>query len=82
MEPLIRVEAVSKHFDGQAAPAIDALSIDFEAGRINGLVGPDGAGKTTLIRLMAGLLAPSAGQLCVAGLDPVAQPAELRDVVA
>ncbi len=82
MDPLIRLEGVSKHFDGQERPAIGALSVALEAGRINGLVGPDGAGKTTLIRLMAGLLAPSAGKIRVAGLDPVAAPSELRRVVA
>jgi ABC-2 type transport system ATP-binding protein len=80
MEPLIRIDGVSKKFDGQVA--IDALSVHFQAGQFNGLVGPDGAGKTTLIRLLAGLLMPSAGRLRVAGLDPVAEPTRLRDVVA
>lgn len=80
MEPLIRIDGVSKVFGDQ--PAIDGLSIAFAAGQLNGLVGPDGAGKTTLIRLLAGLLKPSAGQLRVAGFDPVAQSAGLRDIVA
>ncbi|PKU23139.1 ATP-binding cassette domain-containing protein [Telmatospirillum siberiense] len=80
MEPLIHIDGVSKVFGAQ--PAIDSLSVVFEAGRLNGLVGPDGAGKTTLIRLLAGLLKPSAGRLRVAGFDPVAEPAGLRDVVA
>jgi len=82
MEPLIRIDGVSKRFDGQPIPAIDGLSTCFSAGRINGLVGPDGAGKTTLIRLMAGLLAPSSGSIRIAGLDPVTQAGELRRIVA
>ncbi len=82
MEPLIRIDGLSKRFDGQPQPAIDGLSAAFEAGRINGLVGPDGAGKTTLIRLMAGLLAPTAGRIQVAGLDPVAEAQALRAAVA
>ncbi len=48
---------------------------------ITGLVGPDGAGKTTLMRLMAGLLASSAGSIEVNGLDPVSQAAELREFI-
>lgn len=82
MEPLIRLDGVSKRFEEQGRAAIDRLSIIFDAGRINGLVGPDGAGKTTLIRLMAGLLAPSEGTIRVAGFDPVAEPSALRAAVA
>ncbi len=82
MSALIRIEAVSKRFSGQPQPAIDGLSVEFDAGRVNGLVGPDGAGKTTLIRLMAGLLVPSSGSVRVAGLDPVAEATELRAAVA
>jgi len=41
MEPLIQIEGVSKCFDGQEKPAIDKLTTNFTAGRINGLVGPD-----------------------------------------
>ena len=82
MEPLIQIEGVSKCFDGQEKPAIDKLTTSFTAGRINGLVGPDGAGKTTLIRLMAGLLAPTSGSIRIAGLDPITQSAELRRIVS
>ena len=59
--------------------AIDNLSASIKSGIITGLVGPDGAGKTTLIRMIAGLLTPSKGTLKVNGLDPAAQGDALRE---
>ena len=58
--------------------AVDALSATIKGGVITGLVGPDGAGKTTLIRMIAGLLTPSAGTLSVDGLDPSHEGDALR----
>eukprot|EP00003_Mantamonas_plastica_P031712 TRINITY_DN8347_c0_g1_i1.p1 TRINITY_DN8347_c0_g1~~TRINITY_DN8347_c0_g1_i1.p1 ORF type:complete len:559 (+),score=42.66 TRINITY_DN8347_c0_g1_i1:992-2668(+) len=62
-------------------PALAGISGEIAAGRLTGLVGPDGAGKTTLIRLMAGLLGPDEGSLSVAGLDPVADGEALAESV-
>lgn len=53
--------------------AIAGVTAELPAGRILGLVGPDGAGKTTLIRLLAGLMDPSAGSIEVLGRSPRAQ---------
>jgi len=50
--------------------AIAGLDLEVRAGEMFGLIGPDGAGKTTAIRLMCGLLHPDAGQITVLGLDP------------
>ena len=50
-------------------PALAELSAEIRPGRVTGLVGPDGAGKTTLIRLLAGLLLPAAGSIEVFGHD-------------
>jgi ABC-2 type transport system ATP-binding protein len=51
--------------------ALDGLSLDVKRGEMFGLIGPDGAGKTTAIRLMCGLLHPDSGELRVLGLNPV-----------
>src|SRR5262249_46178642 len=68
-KPLVLAEGVTKRFSAGAAPAIDHVSARIEGGRVTGLVGPDAAGKTTLMRLMAGLLLPSEGRLTVCGAD-------------
>ena len=67
-DELVRFDGVVKRF-GRAAPALDTVSGSVMGGVITGLVGPDGAGKTTLIRLMTGLMRPDAGRLQVLGLD-------------
>lgn len=54
--------------------AVDALSFDVRAGEIFGLVGPDGAGKTTTMRMLAGILSPDTGDAFVAGSDVVRDP--------
>ncbi len=54
--------------------AVDRLSFDVRSGEIFGLVGPDGAGKTTTMRMLAALLTPSSGSAAVAGFDIVRDP--------
>ncbi len=67
--PLASVEGVTKTFPGGAHPAIDNLNLRVEAGRVTGLVGPDGAGKTTLMRLLAALMLPTDGRILTCGHD-------------
>ncbi|MGZ2484930.1 ABC-2 type transport system ATP-binding protein [Rhizobium pisi] len=66
--PLVRIDGVTKRF-GDAPAALDAVSGTIGGGAITGLVGPDGAGKTTLIRLMTGLMLPDTGTVEVLGFD-------------
>ncbi|MBX4912204.1 ATP-binding cassette domain-containing protein [Rhizobium bangladeshense] len=66
--PLVWIDAVTKRF-GDAPAALDAISGVIGGGAITGLVGPDGAGKTTLIRLMTGLMLPDNGTMEVLGFD-------------
>jgi ABC-2 type transport system ATP-binding protein len=65
----ITLDRVTKRY-GQT-PAIRELSLSVEKGEMFGLIGPDGAGKTTTIRLICGLLSPDSGALRVVDLDPV-----------
>ncbi len=58
--------------------AVDGLSFSVERGEIFGLVGPDGAGKTTTMRMLVGVLLPSSGTAEVAGLDVVRQAEEIK----
>ncbi|ULR44994.1 ATP-binding cassette domain-containing protein [Rhizobium sp. K102] len=67
-KPLVRIGAVTKRF-GDAPPALDSVSGTIAGGAITGLVGPDGAGKTTLIRLMTGLMLPDSGTVEALGFD-------------
>ncbi|WP_319526532.1 ATP-binding cassette domain-containing protein [uncultured Desulfosarcina sp.] len=67
----IVAEQLTRTFGDLAA--VDGLSLMVESGEIYGLVGPDGAGKTTTLRMLAGLLDPCGGRLRVAGCDLPAQ---------
>ncbi len=58
--------------------AVDTMDLDVPAGEVTALVGPNGSGKTTLLLVLASLLVPDAGQVRIAGFDPVAQPREVR----
>ncbi len=79
--PLVQISNVSKKFKGSPAPALDSISTDIKSGRITGLVGPDGSGKTTLMRLISGLMVPSSGSLTVSGFDVVKNPEEIHEIV-
>ncbi len=69
--PLAIIETLTKRYGANLPPALDALSFTIGAGRVTGIVGPDGAGKTTLMRLLAGLLEPTEGRATVCGFDTI-----------
>jgi ABC-2 type transport system ATP-binding protein len=81
-EALIVAEGLTKRFSAAAAPAIDGLTARVGPGRVTGLVGPDAAGKTTLLRLFAGLLLPSDGRLTVCGADTRTELPVIRQQVS
>ncbi len=66
-EPIIQTQGLTRNF--KKTIAVDALDLSIGTGELFGLVGPDGAGKTTTLRLLAGLLDLSAGEATVAGYD-------------
>ena len=75
----IALERVAKRY-GQTT-AVRDLSLSVSRGEMFGLIGPDGAGKTTTIRIICGLLAPDTGRARVLGLDPVRDHRRLTDSV-
>ena len=66
--PSASARGIVKRFADAAQPALDGVDITIEPGRMTGLVGPDGAGKTTLIRILAGLVEADAGEALVDGV--------------
>ncbi len=75
-EYLLEVEHLSKRFGGTIA--VEDLSLRLRRGEIYGLVGPDGAGKTTTMRLIVAALRPDRGQIHVAGMDMQRVPEQGR----
>ncbi len=67
----VTLRDLGMRFGASGPPALDGVSADLPAGRITGLVGPDAAGKTTLIRILAGLMRPTAGTALVFGRPPM-----------
>jgi ABC-2 type transport system ATP-binding protein len=74
--PVVRVQGVSKSFG--TLVAVDGVSFEIAAGEIFGILGPNGSGKTTAIRMMCGLLAPGSGEIEVAGVDVRAEPDRVK----
>ena len=72
LQSAILADGFTKSFPG--VRAVDALSFDVRAGEIFGLVGPDGAGKTTTLRMLAGIMPMDAGKARVAGFDVTRDP--------
>jgi ABC-2 type transport system ATP-binding protein len=72
----IVAEGLTKRFD--SFTAVDQVSFTIASGEVVGFVGPNGAGKSTTIRMLCGLLRPSAGRAVVAGIDVAADPEGVR----
>ncbi|HUO06269.1 MAG TPA: ABC transporter ATP-binding protein [Candidatus Binataceae bacterium] len=80
MAAAIQAFALSKRFAG--VQAVDRLNLTVETGEIFGLVGPDGAGKTTTMRMLAGILAPDEGSAFVAGYDVVRDSEAVKNQIS
>jgi ABC-2 type transport system ATP-binding protein len=78
--PIIRIDGVIKRFAG--VTAVDRLSLSINRGEIFGLVGPDGAGKTATMRMLAGVMRPDAGAIVIDGVDAVADPEGVKPRVS
>ena len=81
---VLAVRNLTKEFSSKKGPAVQALrdvSLNALRGQVTGLVGADGAGKTTLIRTAAGLIVPTAGTVTVLGLDSMVDTIEIQSRV-
>ena len=72
----IELRSVSKSFDNHLA--VDAVSLQVGKGEMYALVGPDGSGKTTTIRMLCGIVSPDKGELHVCGFDVQRQSSEVK----
>jgi ABC-2 type transport system ATP-binding protein len=77
MPAVIETRDLTRRFD--ALTAVDRLNLSVERGEIFGLVGPDGAGKTTTLRMLCGLMNPSEGSASVAGHDVARESQAVKD---
>jgi drug efflux transport system ATP-binding protein len=79
MEPIIQIRDLTKRFG--ALTAVDRLNLTVAPGEIFGLVGPDGAGKTTTLRMLCGLMDPTDGSAQVAGHDCARESQAVKDSI-
>ena len=81
-QPVLRARDLRKSFrrnTGEIIHALDGISMEARPGTLTALVGPDGSGKTTLIRLAAGLIGADGGELKVLGIDVADRPQSVQD---
>ena len=76
----IRTVGLTRAFDGKTA--VDNLNLSVQQGEVYGLVGPDGAGKTTIMRLLAGVMKPTAGDAWVNGNNTISDSRELKKQIS
>ncbi|HTY54490.1 MAG TPA: ABC transporter ATP-binding protein [Candidatus Binataceae bacterium] len=78
--PAIEAHGLTKRFPG--VTAVDRLSFEVRQGEIFGLVGPDGAGKTAVMRMLAGVMSPDEGSATIAGFDVVRDPEAVKNHIS
>jgi len=74
----LELRAIVKRWKGAPAPVLAGVDLDLDHGAIVAVTGRNGTGKTTLLRVAAGLIAPDSGAVRVAGLDPESQRREFQ----
>ncbi len=78
---MIKINFISKSYNQGSVKAVDNLSLEVGRGELFGLIGPDGAGKTTLFRILTTLLIPDSGTAVVNGLDTVKDYKAIRKIL-
>jgi len=79
--PAVSLKNISKTYDDGKLKAVNDISFDVEQGELFGLIGPDGAGKTSIFRILTTVLLPDKGQATVGGLDVVKEYRAIRNKV-
>jgi ABC-2 type transport system ATP-binding protein len=79
MTPIIEAQGLTKCF-GEVR-ALDGLDVVAHSGSVTAVLGPNGAGKTTFVSAVATLLRPDSGEVRVAGVDAVAEPKRVREII-
>lgn len=80
-DPLVLINDLTKTFGPNIPPALNCINAAIPKGQIMGMAGPDGAGKTTLIRLIAGLLKPTRGTISIAGYDTIKDAGNINQLI-
>lgn len=85
MSPMVQIKHLRKEYpsEGKGTPAVAVkdLSLELEKGDIFGFIGPNGAGKTTTLKMLCGLIVPSAGTALLDDIDVVRFPEQIRSIV-
>ena len=76
----LSIRNVNKQYKNNQSIALDAVSVDVQAGEFLAILGPSGCGKTTLLRIIAGLLTPDSGSIYLDGKDITAEPPAKRSM--
>ncbi len=80
MEIMIKLERLTKNYGPKTA--LRELDLEIPAGELFALVGPNGAGKTTTLKLLVGLLKPSAGEIMIGGYDMARLPQSAKNLIS
>ena len=79
MGPMIEIRGLTKKYG--TFTAVDGIDLDVPAGQLFGFLGPNGAGKTTTLRMIAGILKPTAGRVRIGGIDIAEEPAAAKAIM-
>lgn len=80
-ELIIRVAELHKRYQRGRVHAVEGVSFEVRRGRVYGLIGPDGAGKTSILQILAGVLSADSGVATVAGIDAIRRPEAVKPLI-
>jgi len=81
VSPPFRVDGLVKRYGRSGTPAVDRVSFEVAPGEIYGLIGPDGAGKTSIVQILAGVLRADGGTAAVGGIDVLRDPEKVKPLI-